>query len=54
MRRLYSLWVMVHAVLVVNTPNMPTTMMTIKDMKSYVQAVFPHIVSAETAKSQST
>ena len=27
---------MVHAVLVVNTPNMPSTVGTIKDLKSYV------------------
>ena len=39
MRRLYSLWVMVLAVLVVNRGNMPYTMGTIKNLKSYVHTV---------------
>ena len=48
MRRLYSLWVMVHAVLVVNTPNMPSAMGTIKDLKSYVHTVKSRAVDRST------
>ena len=51
MRRLYSLWVMVHAVLVVNTPNMPSAMGTIKDQKSYVHTVKSRAVDRSTIQS---